>query len=1587
MKIFYRYILVILIFSSNFLYINGEYYLYDDDCLDYNVTNDAQLLTGYTVNEQQFVPFCRNDNFEDDQDDMSDREISKLTFDQLSKRDISSLQLFEWSVHLDLVEEYQFFLENRTDKKMISSNFFIYNCSIKLKFGQHCQYSFNSHASFDTIVKNIFKTYIDIPSNGIGTCYIHLNCKRNDMIWCLDWREVCDGKADCWPNHVDEYFCEKLEQNDCAPNEYRCFNGQCIPDVFLLDRTAVPDCLDSTDEEANIVQPFSSICDNNNRNPSFRCSDVSCRHWTESISQYGRELCEPMKCRTKLEEQINRNILLPIFNGHITKNCWITMICLLKMQYLFLNDSNYAHLFNDSCKSICFEPRNSCTERIIKYCWPLFEFPASSIGWSDLHFVYGWNRTKHICYNEQRCSTSQTNFRFKKISDPSIILSCESSSIDNPTNGWLRQVRSSQRHTYGQCSFAIDVNDNFCSEKTQFRCGRKCISKYRIGDRRFDCSDLSDEILYKDTCNLNLKYRVRCKSDDPDSKGIVCIPSISISTMGENNCGQNGKLPHFPTLCNGYVEHTEYRNQRTETDEDNCEAWLCDNQYTRCNGIWNCPNGEDENNCFHEICNGSIGQPCLLLYTAQFICLPAANISDGIVDCIGATDEQQACRNILNGQTGYRCLTDRSDNKQFSNETRICTDGLQACFESSICRIDEINWSPLCADEYYWYFQCAYFWKSDRRLTKDNIMCSLDDDAIFNPNGNYHRPEFSLDEYNVVLFTDSIDGLLPIISKSEFTSLLNLNNQEKSLIQFQCYGGIPIYLRNQIKCLCPPYLYGSQCQYQNQRVSITLQISAPEWRIPFIFIIYLIDETYDIINSYYQIRYLSIRDCNTKFNFHLIYLTKPKFINRTYSIRIDVFEMNSLKYRASWFYPILFPILPVYRLPIHLTVPLVSLSPKRSCRRKCSIDRGECISYTNTGEFFCRCKPNWTGSMCTIPYQCNCSPDSICVGIWKNKSICVCPTYKFGRRCYLKNNLCKRSNAEKCRNRGQCIPGNMKFPESSSTFCSCPYGFHGDLCELTDTRIDISILLPPIQDFLLIHFITINSHMNSNPYIPILKYGPHERATTFKKIPFDKNIVSIYWQYPFHMIFIEYNYYLYMIFNQTNYNRISYLKVNLQSHHQCRTIREFFNQTIMNYSLLRRVKYYHLPCQNDFDLNCFHDEEDYICLCTFDRRANCFTFDHKIKFSCQQLSYCQNGGQCFQNNLKCPSAALCSCPKCYLGTRCQISTRGFNLPLDVILGYRIRPGYSFSNQPISLQLSGIITLIMFIFGLIQGSFSCITFQEKELQKFGIGIYLFTAAILSIVTISIFTLKYILFLITQILMMTNRQFLFAQCIIIDFLLKISVQIGDWLYACVAIERLLTVIKDINFNRKQSRKIAKWIIFIVCLIIIINSIHEPFYRRLVYDEDERRTWCILQQTKSLDLLTSISTVFHILCPFIINIISALGILLMRIKHRLHLDKHRRIYHHIHNQFHKHKYLIISPIGLILLVSPRIILAFQLECMKSARESITLFLIGYFISFLPCLSFFIIFILPSEKYRQAFKIAIHTRWNTFYRRIRCQ
>jgi hypothetical protein len=514
--------------------------------------------------------------------------------------------------------------------------------------------------------------------------------------------------------------------------------------------------------------------------------------------------------------------------------------------------------------------------------------------------------------------------------------------------------------------------------------------------------------------------------------------------------------------------------------------------------------------------------------------------------------------------------------------------------------------------------------------------------------------------------------------------------------------------------------------------------------------------------------------------------------------------------------------------------------------------------------------------------------------------------------------------------------------------CLCQKGFIGDRCETNETKIvlsfDKNIVLPRS---IFIHFIQV-----INTDFPV-------RSTTFRTIPFEQDSLTIYWSQPFHLVFIELgknNYHLTV--KQTIYDRLSMINKVIHPSDRCPHIREVLNETIVQWDLIRQIKYYHLPCQNrSLNLSCFYDNV-HLCLC-YDfqqqRLANCFNFVHNMTFNCLGQSVCENDGECLQDHPECPTRSICMCPPCFYGIQCQFSTSGFGLSLDTILGYHILPNVDLNHQPFIVKMGFALAIILLVAGLFDSIFSIMTFKNKIVLEVGCGLYLLNSSITALLITIMFGLKFFILLLAQMTMITNRSFLSMQCHAIDFLLRIVLYLNQWLHACVATERAYTVIKGACFSQKNSKSTAKFVIILLVILIVGTSIHDPIFRHLIDEESNdddknvKRIWCIAKYGSGLQVYNSIINTIQFFGPFVINLISTI-ILITRKSRQQATIQTKRLYKEILiEQLQQNKHLLTAPIVLVILALPRLIIGFISKCLKSSGDT-WLFLAAYFISFVP-------------------------------------
>ncbi|UJR12840.1 hypothetical protein I4U23_017014 [Adineta vaga] len=1257
--------------------------------------------------------------------------------------------------------------------------------------------------------------------------------------------------------------------------------------------------------------------------PSIRCEEHACRPGTLGIA-CGDGDCRETGCQNGRWKRFQRALYSKPKSIRIKETCWDAM--------------------NDLIRDKKYKEMPYAMHYAQRDCPAVIDFPAYPVALGHIHFVYTKKQflidsvnefaiPNYICYKDELCPNISTiHSLFSSVNHTPIhtnrSLKCHATTFlpfhqMSRITHWddlllaIEEFFSSSCLSYDQMRYPDKIKCSSHSQLYQCKHSSKCISKYRLHDGLRDCP-LGDDEDYPESCSLpHQQYRFKCQQSNQLS---VCASSILLDhkqyqcttrLLNEQLDLSNGKfhensLISFQTLCDGFQERLPLIiNNENETDETNCydHIWPCKNLYTQCDGYWNCQNGADELGCpsqFDNSINNIICDPmehiCVSIKTLKLMCLNLSKVDDGKIDCLGGYDERKPCRiynekNSLNRR--FLCRDDTIPNNKsiFDSEWLSCIFIDELCDGSEDCGISSED-EQICSSSSKEVNYCAL--SNNRYKSRiHEILCSLDET---------NKPtivHFAFKRSMNALTNSTVETVSNSIIQS-FQNIRSLIDSHLYMYHRRCNRGVPIQMRqgksNTFKtyCLCPPSYYGLNCELQSQRISITLQFRVSgEWRTVFKFVITLIDSDYRVHSSE-QLTYVSFSHCNSKFSFYLLYKTRMKNERRNYFIRIDTFLANTSEHRASWIYPIKFLFLPVHRLAFQLNIPLKSST--ELCSLFCN-NHGICIKDQNSQQEMCFCHSGWTGLHCEKKYQCECSSDALCVG---SSLTCLCPLNRFGRRCYLEQNICE-SFPPVCFHGGLCVPTDIRMQTFGKSYmCTCLNDYSGDQCQYRNTRINIKFS-PKIIDYssaLFLHLISANGKQT------------HTRTTMLAKVNFDQTDVRFYTSFEFHIIFAQSKTNYYLIDILPEYIPERNISKEILFSQRCLSIFELFNLTIIQYHPLRRAKYYHQACQQYKSLSCFYDLDTFLCLCTNDRHANCFNFDFHIENDCRGNNYCLNKGKCFQDLPQCPTISVCSCADCHYGSRCQFSTKTYGISLDAILGYHIRPNLSFFKQSKPVKTSMALVITISTLGMISSILSILTFRKENARKLGSGVYLFVSSILCSLIMCTLLFKFLLLYLIQSEVLIQPWILKSNCILMDFLLQIFLHMVDWLNACVSIERV----------------IAKWIIPFIIIINIGTEVHDPIHRRLIHDEDEHRTWCIADYEIHPYTLSSIITT---VCS----------------RSSLHTNgTYKQV---LIKQFQGHKHLLITSALLILLTLPRLIITFATGCMNHQnyiKKNFVLFLGQY-------------------------------------------
>jgi len=1517
----------LILYNTDRIFLNNPLYF---DCLNYYKYREVQAYQELSDVVDELIPYCirpANDSNDElfDSNVIVDSSAHQLSFEQLRLRNITANELLSWSISMEITERYQVYLNE--PNSLI--NEYIYNCTPP-QFGLRCQYSFsfNGMMSFKQIVETNFRNrqpFTDLSSfRSIPMpCYILVECHRYGQLWCLDWREICDGNIDCFDEQTDEEFCFEMEMNECTDDEYRCHNGLCISEDLWEDGFGDTDCLDRSDLVTKPSYIFSCYQD-----PTFRCEEHACKRNTFSFP------CGDGQCVSKFDRCANGRHLVLIdsmsIQSNLTDECWLAMICHTKL----LN-------CNHTAMSVS-----------LGKCDSLVQFPTIPIHSNHVSLFYenvdlqmntsDFLEPDYICYDQQFCDAIQPEIFIGNLTCRYFVDLGDFSDLNE--NPWVHLLAMIEED-FRSCSLPMNnhiliSNNSSSSSSSLYKCqnSSKLISKHRIKDEVYDCFHEDDEN-YADSCQLNDRYRIQCRQTS------ICWSPLVKHTACSNVNLHGARKIFFDNFCDG-IEKYYYDNDGNEhSDEFGCQDWLCDNMYTRCDGFWTCADGRDESNCGQMTCPLKTFA-CLSPINYTSICLNSNLMNDGNFDCFGGLDEQGHCRATHPSRDSLHPL-------QCSNSLS-CMQLSDLCDRKSVCPENDDEDPNIC--EHY-RTEC----NSQRKTDVEQIFCGLQ--HIENHQVKYFSV-YTSNEYPVLDRNHALDfNYWP--EKHQLTSDEQIFSVEQNSWPWQCNRGLPVQISIKnvssltYACLCPPSYYGSQCQYQNQRIGLTLKLSSTNRYATYDIISMLIaDETeqqqqqQQDIEAYDQFTYITKETCTIKLNRYLLFSTRPKNNTQNYSIHIDVYEKNALTYVGSWHFPIAFSFLPVNRLSISINLTNHILQYASSiCPLTCY--HGQCVKYINKNYGFCQCSTNWTGVQCNIPVDCHlCSSDSLCLGSSEHRPICICSLNKFGRRCHL-TSTCP---SDACQNRGQCVPVDKTIPEKNYT-CLCSDRFFGQNCQYEKAKLDVAITDLIMPSYLVAYFFSL-----SNKSDPI-------ETTILRKLTLFQHIVTFYIAIPYQLVFIQANHKYYLA--TLEHSSKTPISTSINRRQECLSTKQLLHPTILNRIAYERVIHFHYLCHTYHNLTCFVDE-NYLCLCTNDHHANCMEFNSKRTFFCRTNNFCMNDGQCLQDHPTCPSTTICLCPSCFFGNRCQFYAKGLGSTLDEILGYEFQRHRTLTKQPLTITLSAFITMFIFLLGLISSILTIIVFSRKESLEIGCGIYILASSITSLVTMILFALKFWFLFYSHQNLVNFQQISFGNCFVIEPLLKIFLYANGWLNACVAMDRTATAILGTSRDRRLSKIVAKLVTIMLFIIITCLFIPQLMHLQIFYDEAEERTWCVVTYKHWLIIYSTFWIFFHYFAPVLINIISIIYVLRIAIQKQARFNSQYTWWKNVRTQLRKHRHLLISSTTVVLLMLPHLFISIILDCRKSSNL-LWFYLIGYFLSFLPAASVFLIFVLSSSFYRKLFRTLI--------------
>ncbi|CAF0857990.1 unnamed protein product [Adineta steineri] len=1147
---------------------------------------------------------------------------TKIDYTTLQRLNISVDEVLRWSSSVEKADEYAAYLSN-TSVFDDTENLSLCNCTNLSVFGKFCEYQlFFDSQSFHDIIETLFEMrYKDIYSNQIYgniLCYMTLTCDYG--LLCLDWRDICNGAQNCM-NGLDEENCDLLEFNECEEDEFRCMNGQCIPDEYWMDGwlESSRECMDHSDEGViDMAVCFFELrnfdCDERLCPPTYwSCGDGQCINSLQRFS-YQTFLDDFYYCLTFRDcnyacEACNHPHLWTVENG----SCW-------NFDELKKSELELAAIITDDfcllqlkCRLAEINEREKCHCPLDKLCQ--FNHDDNEVNQRCSHPIqyppYGLYRpylstyyTKgSFLFEEKTPSMYTVKGSIKCRGYQGMTLDKEinlelgtGNNFEEDTNFLIHigdyptgfeYLFCMNHHIYKNKSddapkfdelcwsdttktFSINQSYNFhnvCSTEPT------CVSSYRINDGYVNCYNYQDEERYdyRESCTNIRKYRLQCSLNEQPT----CLPTELIGTsapdcynhydefiFGSDIPLEGGSClkqnDHRCQLFRNYIEMTTKNNTKetihlfvqslrdnsysreipyhrycdsfwdlpTRLDESPkyCQQWICaKDQYQCpktgqcidpkwiCDGVWDCSDGSDEEGIFiinqlspHNqavvnlnrvkracinlykarplsmLCNYTQEYPCLRNisnfndlwnFTLHKPCIPLSQLGDGIIHCYGGRDEKTTIeRSVVGGMLGDAFLCQKTYEtvlyRHICRRIFTCSDfedayGCLSSREQVVASIDSTPCGYDPSDVFCLNGSCAKTARCNGEFNceygEDEYMCGPKDDytqkygvdQLHYRHSRQRNTQYSYQTRKIASFPLSLKYLVTNTNVKQntqekfFSPESKVESFKKMQIVYNCNRGVTIQAieSNRLSCFCPPSYYGEQCEYYSDRLTVVTHLNytnSPYLNIDDESVVLQILVLFlfeDEVIDHYNFRVRPADEINTYIK-HKFFLLYSR--SEKYLNHKQTRYFNRTDIINNHPYSIRFE---AYKLIINQTMKLIGAWQFHNY-----FDYLPSVRLAKVLRF----PTNYT---INDPCHSNpCNQRSMCQRILNKNSttsyVCLCQSPFYGKKCALIDDKCSNF----CAPHSVCKPKyNGILTSNQQPFCLCPLNYYGSRCFLKYT--------------------------------------------------------------------------------------------------------------------------------------------------------------------------------------------------------------------------------------------------------------------------------------------------------------------------------------------------------------------------------------------------------------------------------------------------------------------------------------------------------------------------------------------------------